>query len=342
MARKTDGEKVSNPAVKLLEKKYGPGIVHIGPKTLDVPIIPFGIPQIDNDVLGIGGLPRGRITEIYGEEAGGKTVMALRVVAQAQRMGEQCAFLDLEYALDMSWAAKNGVDVEKLTYSQPDYGEQAFDIASVFIQNGYGVVVIDSVSALVPLESASDSFVIYKKDKETGERTLTPSVSRPGSLARMMSGSLPKLAQTVAKSNSILIFINQERKKIGVRFGNPNTTSGGVALGYFASIRLDVSRIGRDTEKDKGGNIVGHKIRVYCAKNKLSSPFNQAECVLHYGASAATPKGDLDIAIEKGLVVRKGKRGLYTVLLSGEKVRGVSGFEKYLEEHSDFKKKILE
>lgn len=252
-----------------------------------VEAIPTGSLGLDM-ALGIGGIPRGRVTEIYGPEASGKTTLCQHIIAEAQKMGGVAAFIDVEHALDPSYAAKCGVNVEDLFISQPDTGEQALEIAEALVRSGaVDVIVIDSVAALVPRAEI---------EGEMGD-------SHPGLQARLMSQALRKLAGTIKRSNTAVIFTNQLRQKIGVMFGNPETTSGGMALKFYASVRLDIRSA--DAIKD-GGEIVGSRTRVRVKKNKVAPPFRQAEFDIMYNEGISKAGDVLDIATEMKIVDKRG------------------------------------
>jgi len=303
-------------AVGQIEKQFGKGsIMRLGQKGGIGPIeaIPTGAISIDY-ALGIGGMPRGRVVEIYGPESSGKTTLALQVIAQAQKTGGMAAFVDAEHALDASYAQKLGVDLEGLLVSQPDNGEQALEIVEVLIRsNGVDVVVVDSVAALVPRAEI---------EGEMGEAQM-------GLQARLMSQALRKLTGAVSKSKTCLIFINQLREKIGVMFGNPETTTGGRALKFYASVRVDIRRIASIKE---GEAVVGGRTRVKVVKNKLAPPFREAEFDVMYGEGISREGDLLDLAVEHKVIEKSGAWFAY----SGERLgQGRENVKQFLRDHPE-------
>jgi recombination protein RecA len=308
-------------AVGQIEKQFGKGsIMRLGQKGAIQPIdaIPTGAISIDY-ALGVGGVPRGRVVEIFGPESSGKTTLALQVIAEAQKLGGMAAFVDAEHALDASYAQKLGVDIDNLLVSQPDNGEQALEIVEVLIRsNGVDVVVVDSVAALVPKAEI---------EGEMGEAQM-------GLQARLMSQALRKLTGAVSKSKTCLIFINQIREKIGVMFGNPETTTGGRALKFYASVRMDIRRIA--SIKD-GDMVVGGRTRVKVVKNKVAPPFREAEFDVMYGEGISRTGDLLDLAVDKRIVEKSGAWFAY----SGERLgQGRENAKQFLKENPDICKAI--
>jgi recombination protein RecA len=313
--------KVLESAIAQIEKQYGKGaIMRLGSRDVLVPVsvIPTGALSLDA-ALGVGGFPRGRVIEIFGPESGGKTTMALHVIAQAQKMGGQAAFIDAEHALDPAYSRKLGVDVDNLLVSQPDNGEQALEIAETLIRSGgLDVVVVDSVAALVPRAEL---------EGEMGEPQM-------GLQARLMSQALRKLTGIVSKSRTCLIFINQIREKIGVMFGNPETTTGGRALKFYSSIRLDVRRIQSIKEGDR---VVGSRTRGKVVKNKVAAPFREAEFDILYGEGISFEGDLLDLGVEQGAIEKSGT----WLSFAGERLgQGRENARLFLKEHTDIRAKI--
>src|ERR1700690_945525 len=295
-----------------IEKQFGKGsIMRLGSKEAIVPIavIPTGAISFDA-ALGVGGFPRGRVVEVFGPESSGKTTITLQVIAEAQKMGGMAAFVDAEHALDPGYAKKLGVDVDNLLVSQPDYGEQALEITEALVRsNAIDVLVVDSVAALVPKAEL---------DGEMGD-------SHMGLQARLMSQALRKLTGTVSKSRTCLIFINQIREKIGVMFGNPETTTGGRALKFYSSVRIDIRRIG--AVKD-GDTVVGSRTKVKIVKNKVAAPFRDAEFDILYGEGISREGDALDLAVVHGIVEKSGAWYSYQGERIGQGRENVRGFLK--------------
>ena len=304
-----------------IEKAHGKGsIVRLGQRdaVVSVSSIPTGSISLDA-ALGVGGLPRGRVVEVFGPESSGKTTLALSAVAQAQKLGGMAAFIDAEHALDPGYAAKLGVDVDNLLVSQPDSGEQALQIAEVLIRSGaVEVLVVDSVAALVPRAEL---------EGEMGDSHL-------GLQARLMSQALRKLTGAVFKSNCCLIFINQIREKIGVMFGSPETTTGGRALKFYASIRIDIRRIAQIKDGDL---VVGNRTRVKVVKNKCAAPFRQAEFDIMYGEGISLEGDLLDLGVEHRVVAKSGAWYSY----GGDRIgQGRENTKKFLQENLDIRAKL--
>jgi recombination protein RecA len=301
-------------AVGQIEKQFGKGsIMRLGQRNAIAPIEAISTGAISIDyALGIGGLPRGRVTEIFGPESSGKTTLALQVIAEAQRNGGMAAFVDAEHALDAQYAQKLGVELENLLVSQPDHGEQALEIVEVLIRsNSVDVVVVDSVAALVPKAEI---------EGEMGEAQM-------GLQARLMSQALRKLTGVVAKSKTTLIFINQLREKIGVMFGNPETTTGGRALKFYASVRIDIRRIA--SLKD-GDQVIGGRTRVKVVKNKVAPPFREAEFDIMYGEGISREGDLIDLAVDKRIIEKSGAWFAY----NGERLgQGRENAKQFLREN---------
>ena len=303
-----------------LNKRFGEGVVmKLGEATrLNVEAIPTGSLSLDI-ALGVGGLPKGRIVEIYGPESSGKTTLCLHVIAEAQKAGGVCGFVDVEHALDPAYAARIGVDVDNLYVSQPDTGEQALEIAEALIRSGaLDVVVIDSVAALVPRAEI---------EGEMGD-------SHVGLQARLMSQALRKLTGVVKSSNTCMIFTNQLRQKIGIMFGNPETTSGGMALKFYASVRLDVRRIAAIKQ---GTDVIGNRTRVTVKKNKVAPPFKVAEFDIMYNEGISTVGDLIDLSVEYDILTKRGAYYRYNDDLIGQ---GRESSKDYLRQNADLVKEI--
>src|SRR4030081_3320132 len=285
-----DKTKALDAALSQIERAFGKGsIMRLGKNnnTMDVYTVPTGSLGLDI-ALGIGGLPRGRVVEIYGPESSGKTTLALHCLAEAQKAGGICPFIDAEHALDPIYARKLGVNVDDLLISQPDHGEQALEIADTLVRSGaVDVLVVDSVAALVPRSEL---------EGEMGD-------VQPGSQARLMSQALRKLTASINKSNTMVVFINQIRMKIGVMYGSPETTSGGNALKFYASVRLDIRRIGMIKERDE---VIGNQTRVKVVKNKVAPPFKQVEFDIMYGEGVSKVGELIDLGVKAGIVEKAG------------------------------------
>ncbi|MGC8917616.1 MAG: recombinase RecA [Thermoanaerobaculum sp.] len=310
-----DKLKALEVAVSQIERQFGKGaIMRLGQReALAVQVIPTGSLGLDA-ALGVGGMPRGRVVEIYGPESSGKTTLALHVIAEAQKQGGLAAFIDAEHALDPEYSAKLGVDVDNLLVSQPDNGEQALEIAETLIRSGsVDVVVIDSVAALVPRAEL---------EGEMGDASM-------GLQARLMSQALRKLTGVVSKSKTCVIFINQIREKIGVMFGNPETTTGGRALKFYASVRLDIRRV---APIKSGEEVVGNRTKVKVVKNKLAAPFRVAEFDILYGEGISRAGEILDLGIEHRLLTKSGTWISYGDVRLGQ---GRENARQYLKEHPE-------
>ena len=313
-------DKALDAAITQIERAFGKGsIMRMGQSSnVDIEAISTGSLGIDI-ALGIGGLPKGRIIEIYGPESSGKTTLALSVIAQAQKKGGTCAFVDAEHALDPSYAKKIGVDIENLLISQPDAGEQALEIADTLVRSGaIDVLVVDSVAALVPKAEL---------EGEMGD-------SHMGLQARLMSQALRKLTATVARSNTLIIFINQIRMKIGVMFGNPETTTGGNALKFYASVRIDIRRVGAIKDKE---DVIGSQTRVKIVKNKVAPPFKVVDFDIMYGEGISKTGELIDLGVKSGIIEKAGAWFSY----KGEKIgQGRENAKTYLKEHQDIADEI--
>ncbi len=313
-------EKTLDLAISQIEKQFGQGaIMRMGEDTIiKIDGIPTGSISLDA-AIGIGGIPRGRITEIYGPESSGKTTLSLHVVAQAQKSGGYAAFIDAEHAMDPEYAKKLGVDIDNLLISQPDTGEQALDITETLVRSGaLDIIVIDSVAALVPKAEL---------DGEMGD-------THVGLQARLMSQALRKLTGTVSKSKTSVVFINQIRHKIGVMFGSPETTTGGNALKFYASLRLDIRRISQIKEGDQ---VVGNRTRVKVVKNKIAPPFKNTEFDIMYGEGISYEGDLLDLAAQADIV---NKTGAWYSFNSEKIGQGRENTKRFLQENEKVKKEI--
>jgi recombination protein RecA len=320
---KTEKSRAVDLTMSQIEKQFGKGsIMKLGSKGAVVPISVISTGAISFDAaLGVGGFPRGRVIEIFGPESSGKTTIALQVIAEAQRQGGMAAFVDAEHALDPIYANKLGVDVDNLLVSQPDYGEQALEIAEALVRSGaIDVLVVDSVAALVPKAEL---------DGEMGD-------SHVGLQARLMSQALRKLTGIVSKSHTCLVFINQIREKIGVMFGNPETTTGGRALKFYSSVRIDIRRIAAIKDGDQ---VVGSRTRVKIVKNKTAAPFREAEFDMMYGEGISREGDLLDLAVNGNLVEKSGSWFSY----KGERIgQGRENAKQFLKANKDIAARIEE
>ena len=319
--RNNERTKAIDLAFAQIEKQFGKGsIMRLGSKEAIVPIAVISTGAISFDAaLGVGGVPRGRVVEIFGPEASGKTTIALQVIAEAQKAGGMAAFVDAEHALDPGYAKKLGVDVDNLLVSQPDYGEQALEIVEALVRsNAIDVLVVDSVAALVPKAEL---------DGEMGD-------SHMGLQARLMSQALRKLTGTVSKSRTSLIFINQIREKIGVMFGNPETTTGGRALKFYSSVRIDIRRIAAIKEGDA---VTGSRTRVKIVKNKVAAPFREAEFDILYGEGISREGDLIDLAVNNNILEKSGSWFSY----KGERIgQGRENARAFLKENKDTMAKL--
>jgi recombination protein RecA len=317
----TEKAKALQAALLQIEKQFGKGtIMKLGAGEVieDIQVVSTGSLGLDI-ALGVGGLPRGRVVEIYGPESSGKTTLTLQVIAEMQKLGGTCAFIDAEHALDVTYAGKIGVDVPELLISQPDTGEQALEIADALVRSGsIDLIVIDSVAALVPKAEI---------EGEMGD-------SLPGLQARLMSQALRKLTGTIKKTNCMVIFINQIRMKIGVMFGSPETTTGGNALKFYASVRLDIRRIG---SIKKGDEVVGNETKVKVVKNKVAPPFREAIFDILYGQGVSREGEIIDLGVEAKVVEKSGAWYSY----GGERIgQGRDNCREYLRENPDLARDI--
>ena len=319
-------DKIKNleSTISQIERSFGKGsVMRLGQnENIEIETVPSGSISLDI-ALGIGGLPKGRIVEIYGPESSGKTTLALHAIAEAQKNGGTCAFIDAEHALDPVYAKKLGVDADNMLISQPDNGEQALEIADTLVNsNAIDILVVDSVAALAPRAEL---------EGDMGD-------SHMGLHARLMSQALRKLTGSISKTNAMVIFINQIRQKIGVMFGNPETTTGGNALKFYASIRMDIRRIGAIKDREK---IVGNQTRVKIVKNKLSPPFKTVEFDIMYGEGISKTGEILDLAVEKGLVEKSGAWYSYNNQRIGQGRENAKIFLRENQSTSDEIEKIL-
>ena len=322
MSENLEKKKALEMAMSQIEKQFGKGsVMKLGEfKAMEVEAIPTGALSLDM-ALGIGGVPRGRIIEVFGPESSGKTTLALHIVAEAQKMGGEAAFIDAEHALDPVYAKKLGVDIDNLIVSQPDTGEQALEITESLVRSGaLDVIVVDSVAALVPKAEI---------DGDMGD-------SHMGLQARLMSQALRKLAGAINKSKTVLIFINQLREKIGIMFGNPETTTGGRALKFYASVRMDIRKI-ENIKQD--GEVKGNRVRVKVIKNKVAPPFREAEFDIVYGQGISKEGNILDMAVNLDIVEKAGSWFSY----NGERIgQGRENVKRYLHENPEMLEDIEE
>jgi len=316
-----DKAKALDAALSQIERAFGKGsIMRLGKNQQAIEIETISTGSLGLDIaLGVGGLPRGRIVEIYGPESSGKTTLSLHTIAEAQKLGGICAFIDVEHALDPVYARKLGVNVDELLISQPDAGEQALEIADTLVRSGaVDVLVVDSVAALVPRSEL---------EGEMGD-------VQPGAQARLMSQALRKLTASISKSRTMVIFINQIRMKIGVMYGSPETTSGGNALKFYASVRLDIRRIGAIKDRDE---VVGNQTRVKVVKNKLAPPFKQVEFDIMYGEGVSKLGEIIDLGVKAGVVEKSGAWFSYDSVRIGQ---GRENAKTFLKQNPDMAAKI--
>ena len=320
MVENAEKKKALEVAMSQIEKQFGKGsVMKLGEfKAMEIEAIPTGALSLDI-ALGIGGVPRGRIIEVFGPESSGKTTLALHIIAEAQKMGGEAAFIDAEHALDPVYSKKLGVDIDNLIVSQPDTGEQALEIAEALVRSGaLDIIVVDSVAALVPKAEI---------DGDMGD-------AHVGLQARLMSQALRKLAGVINKSKCVIVFINQLREKVGVMFGNPETTPGGRALKFYASVRLDIRRV-ESIKQD--GEVVGNRTRVKIVKNKVAPPFREAEFDIIYGKGISKEGNILDIAVNLDIIEKSGSWFSY----KGERIgQGRENVKAYLAEHPDVMNEI--
>ena len=318
----SEKRKALEMALSQIEKQFGKGsVMKLGDFTaMNIEAIPTGALSLDI-ALGIGGIPRGRIIEVFGPESSGKTTLALHMIAEAQKMGGEAAFIDAEHALDPVYAKKLGVDIDNLIVSQPDTGEQALEIAEALVRSGaLDIIVVDSVAALVPKAEI---------DGDMGD-------SHIGLQARLMSQALRKLAGAINKSKSVIVFINQLREKVGVMFGNPETTPGGRALKFYSSVRLDIRKI---EQIKQDGEVVGNRAKVKIVKNKVAPPFREAEFDIVYGKGISKEGNILDLGVNLDIVEKSGSWFSY----NGQRIaQGREHVKKYLEENPQIAKEIEE
>ena len=311
--------KIIDDAILSIEKTYGKGaIMKLGDGVVhDIESIPTGALSLDH-ALGIGGIPRGRVTEVYGPESGGKTTLCLHIIAEAQKLGGLAAFIDAEHALDVNYAKKLGVDTPNLLISQPDFGEQALEITDTLVRsNALDIIVIDSVAALVP------------RSEIEGEMGDAPMAMQ----ARLMSQALRKLTGAISKSNTAVVFINQLRSKIGVIFGNPETTTGGNALKFYASVRIDIRRIGAIKDGDQ---VIGNRTKVKIVKSKVAPPFKQVEFDILYDEGISKTGDLIDLGVNHGIIKKSGAWFTY----GEDRFQGREGFRQKLGEMDDVRKKL--